>query len=45
MPEDGKIDSKTDDYVINSSMVAFGGRPARWTFYSKGNVFSFEVTQ
>ena len=25
-------------------MVAFGGRPSRWNFYSKGNVFSFDVT-
>lgn len=45
LPEDGKIDGKTDDYVINSTLVAFGGRPTRWTFYSKGNVFSFDINQ
>jgi hypothetical protein len=26
-------------------MVAFGGRPTRWIFYSKGNVFNFEISQ
>lgn len=31
--------------MINSSLVAFGGRPTRWTFYSKGNVFSFDINQ
>lgn len=41
VPEDFKPDGRADDYVLNSSMVAFGGRPARWNFYSKGNVFSF----
>jgi len=45
LSEDGKIDGKVDDYVINSSMVAFGGRPARWNFYTKGQVFSFEIGQ
>jgi hypothetical protein len=45
LPEDVKIDARTDDYVIYSAMVAFGGRPARWTFYAKGNVFSFALSQ
>ena len=45
MPEDGKMDGKTDDHVIYSNMVAFGGRPTRWTFYSKGNAFNFDITQ
>lgn len=45
LAEDGKIDGKSDDYVINSSMVAFGGRLNRWIFYSKGNVFSFDIGQ
>ena len=45
LPEDGKIDAKLDDPVIHSAMVAFGGRPARWNFYAKGNVFSFNLTQ
>jgi len=26
-------------------MVAFGGRPSRWVFYSKGNVFSLDIGQ
>lgn len=26
-------------------MVAFGNIPTRWVFYSKGNVFSFNITQ
>jgi hypothetical protein len=26
-------------------MVAFGNFPTRWVFYSKGNVFSFNVSQ
>ncbi len=45
LPEDGKVDNKGDDFVVNSSMVAFGGRPSRWNFFSKGNVFSFEINQ
>jgi hypothetical protein len=45
MPEDAKPDGKTDDYVISSALVTFGGRLARWIFYSKGNVFSFELSQ
>ena len=44
LPEDVKIDAKTDDYVLNSSMVTFGGRPTRWNFYTKGNVFSFDIS-
>jgi WD40 repeat protein len=45
LPEDGKIDGKIDDFVVGSAMVGFGGRPMRWNFYSKGNVFTFEITQ
>ena len=26
-------------------MVAFGGRPSRWIFYSKGNICSFDIGQ
>lgn len=25
-------------------MVTFGGRPVRWNFYTKGNVFSFDIS-
>lgn len=45
LPEDLKPDSKNDDYVIHTSMVTFGGRLARWIFYAKGSVFSFELGQ
>ena len=45
LPEDGKIDTVNNDYVIHSAMVAFGNMPARWIFYSKGNVSSFNISQ
>ena len=44
-PDDFKPDAKPDDYVLHTAMVTFGGRPARWNFHAKGNVFSFELTQ
>ena len=44
LPEDGKID-KANDFAICSAMVAFGNIPTRWVFYSKGNVFSFNINQ
>jgi hypothetical protein len=44
LPEElGKLDNKTDDYVVHTAQVMFGGRPARWIFFKKGTVFSFEI--
>lgn len=43
MPDDLKIDTKCDDYVIHTAMVNFGGKSARWIFYKKGAVFTFDI--
>lgn len=36
---------KGDDYAIRALNVAIGGRPTKWVFMKKGEVFSFELVQ
>lgn len=36
---------KSEDYAIRALNVAIGGRPTKWVFMRKGEVYGFELVQ